>query len=252
MLVDATDSNTARIVPGYVNQVTTAFNRRLRSRAAPCWSARKCGFGINPGRDSPKFYGPGIFVLGISMFPPCWPPSPWRKRENRRPFCRSTFRAFPAHEFLLGKILGVHGGSRLRMRFWLMTCLFTVFRPALRGRSHALHRRHAFSTRFASPASEHSIGAAIPNQAAAMQTVALGGFLLVFLLSGLIFPVENIPARIALAFQYRLGPLLHRNRARRSAARRRMAGHVVHGLHDAASSARSSTCWRGATCAACR
>ena len=38
------------------------------------------------------------------------------------------------------------------------------------------------------------IGAAIPNQAAAIQAVALGGFLLVFLLSGLIFPVENIPA----------------------------------------------------------
>ena len=35
---------------------------------------------------------------------------------------------------------------------------------------------------------------AIPNQAAAIQAVALGGFLLVFLLSGLIFPVENIPA----------------------------------------------------------
>jgi len=38
------------------------------------------------------------------------------------------------------------------------------------------------------------IGATISNQAAAMQAVALGGFLLVFLLSGLIFPVENIPA----------------------------------------------------------
>jgi ABC-2 type transport system permease protein len=38
------------------------------------------------------------------------------------------------------------------------------------------------------------VGAAIPHQAAAMQAVALGGFLLVFLLSGLIYPVENIPA----------------------------------------------------------
>jgi ABC-type multidrug transport system permease subunit len=34
----------------------------------------------------------------------------------------------------------------------------------------------------------------IPNQAAALQAVALGGFLLVFLLSGLMFPIENIPA----------------------------------------------------------
>ena len=38
------------------------------------------------------------------------------------------------------------------------------------------------------------VGAAIPSQVAAMQAVALGGFLLVFLLSGLIFPIENIPA----------------------------------------------------------
>jgi ABC-2 type transport system permease protein len=38
------------------------------------------------------------------------------------------------------------------------------------------------------------VGAGIPNQSAAIQAVALGGFLLVFLLSGLVFPVENIPA----------------------------------------------------------
>jgi ABC-2 type transport system permease protein len=38
------------------------------------------------------------------------------------------------------------------------------------------------------------VGIAIPSQAAAMQAVAVGGFLLVFLLSGLIFPIENIPA----------------------------------------------------------
>src|SRR5438094_10004436 len=38
------------------------------------------------------------------------------------------------------------------------------------------------------------VGAAIPNQAAAIQAVAFGGFILVFLLSGLMFPIENIPA----------------------------------------------------------
>ena len=35
-----------------------------------------------------------------------------------------------------------------------------------------------------------------PNQAASIQAVALGGFLLVFLLSGLLFPISNIPASI--------------------------------------------------------
>ena len=37
------------------------------------------------------------------------------------------------------------------------------------------------------------IGAAIPNQAAAIQATQLGGFLMSFLLAGYIFPVENIP-----------------------------------------------------------
>jgi ABC-2 type transport system permease protein len=40
------------------------------------------------------------------------------------------------------------------------------------------------------------VGALNPNEAAALQAVAFGGFLLVFLLSGLIFPVENIPAAL--------------------------------------------------------
>jgi ABC-2 type transport system permease protein len=38
------------------------------------------------------------------------------------------------------------------------------------------------------------VGAAIPNQAAAMQAVMFGGFLLVFMLSGLLFPLSNVPA----------------------------------------------------------
>jgi len=46
------------------------------------------------------------------------------------------------------------------------------------------------------------IGATIPNQAAAMQAVALGGFLFVFLLSGLIFPIENIPPTLRWISQF--------------------------------------------------
>jgi ABC-2 type transport system permease protein len=40
------------------------------------------------------------------------------------------------------------------------------------------------------------IGAAIPSQVAAMQAVATAGFLLVYMLSGLLFPISNIPAGI--------------------------------------------------------
>jgi ABC-2 type transport system permease protein len=40
------------------------------------------------------------------------------------------------------------------------------------------------------------VGAAIPSQVAAMQAVALAGFLLVYMLSGLLFPIQNIPVAI--------------------------------------------------------
>ena len=73
------------------------------------------------------------------------------------------------------------------------------------------------------------IGAAIPNQAAAMQAVVLGGFLLVFHAVRSDVSDSNIPARAALDLEFRLGPLLHRDRARRSAAGRRLAGGLVEG-----------------------
>ena len=94
LLVDATDSNTARIVQGYVNQVTNAFNRDSGAASAMLVGAQ-VRLWYNPGRDSKKFYSPGIFVMGISMFPALLAASPWPKRENRRPSCRSMFRAFP-------------------------------------------------------------------------------------------------------------------------------------------------------------
>jgi ABC-2 type transport system permease protein len=36
----------------------------------------------------------------------------------------------------------------------------------------------------------------MPKQVAAIQAVALGGYIFVFLLSGLMFPIDNIPAGI--------------------------------------------------------
>ena len=42
------------------------------------------------------------------------------------------------------------------------------------------------------------LGAAIPNQAAAIQAAQLTGFLTSFLLSGYIFPLENIPQPLRL------------------------------------------------------
>ncbi|HYA17897.1 MAG TPA: ABC transporter permease, partial [Bryobacteraceae bacterium] len=70
MMIDASDANTAKLVAGYASQITNAFNREHGGamHAAPVTAAIR--FWYNPGRSSKKFYGPGIFVLALSLFPP--------------------------------------------------------------------------------------------------------------------------------------------------------------------------------------
>jgi ABC-2 type transport system permease protein len=64
LLVDGTDANTAKLVQGYAGEIVANY----QPAAAPVKAEIRLWF--NPGRVSKKFYGPGIFVLGLSMFPP--------------------------------------------------------------------------------------------------------------------------------------------------------------------------------------
>ena len=75
----------------------------------------------------------------------------------------------------------------------MLVLLFTYFGLALAGDPTPFIVATVLYT-FCVAAFGTMVGATIPSQVAAMQVVALGGFLLVFLLSGLIFPIENIPA----------------------------------------------------------
>ena len=191
LLVDATDSNTARIVQGYTNQIAYAFNRDSGAAATASLVGAQVRLWYNPGRDSPKFYSPGIFVMGISMFPALLAALTMAKEGEQKTILQVYVSSISAHEFLLGKILAfmVIAGCE-----WLlgMTTLLTVFGLHIAGDPTPLLVSSVLYA-FCVASFGTMVGARIPNQAAAIQAVALGGFLLVFLLSGLIFPVENIP-----------------------------------------------------------
>ena len=70
LLVDASDANTAKLLSGYAGQIARAYNqlRAGSSQPEPVQAAIRLWF--NPGRSSKKFFGPGIFVIGLSLFPP--------------------------------------------------------------------------------------------------------------------------------------------------------------------------------------
>ena len=100
-----------------------------------------------------------------------------------------------AHEFLLGKVLTfmVVAGCECLL---LLTLLFTPYYGLQFAGDPTPFIVATILYAFCTSSFGNMIGAAIPNQAAAMQAVALGGFLLVFMLSGLIFPLQNVPVQI--------------------------------------------------------
>jgi ABC-2 type transport system permease protein len=188
LLVDATDANTAKLVQGYANEIVANY----RAAAAPVKTQIRLWF--NPGRESKKFYGPGIFVLGISMFPPLLAALAMSKEGEQKTILQVYVSSISATEFLLGKIFAF---LVIALAEWALSLLLLVTYFGL----HLVGDPTPFLVStvlyaFCVASFGTLLGAAIPSQAASIQAVALGGFLLVFLLSGLIFPVSNIPVQL--------------------------------------------------------
>jgi ABC-2 type transport system permease protein len=201
LLVDATDTNTALITRGNATQVTAAFASGLAPRNAGAPELVRGGVGsvrvstrlwFNPGREPRKFYGPGMFVLGLSIFPPLLATLAMSREGEQQTILQVYVSGITAHEFLMGKIIA---GVVIGIAEWIL-CLgvvFTLFDLGIAGDPTPFIVA-TLAYLFCGVAFGTLVGVAIPSQAAAMQAVQLGGFLLAFLLSGLIFPVENIPA----------------------------------------------------------
>jgi drug efflux transport system permease protein len=191
LMVDASDANTAQLVSAYASQVTSAYNQQSGGgmETGPVQASIRLWF--NPGLSSKKFYGPGVFVLGISMFPPLLAALAMAKEGEQKTILQVYVSSISAHEFLLGKIVAY---MVVALAECLVMCLFlfTYFGLTFAGDPTPFVIATILYA-FCVASFGTMVGVALPNQAAALQAVALGGFLLVFLLSGLMFPIENIP-----------------------------------------------------------
>jgi ABC-2 type transport system permease protein len=192
LLVDGSDGNTAKLIAGYSAGVTRAFN----AQHAPAMSARApvravIRFWYNPGLSSNKFYGPGIFVLAVSMFAPLLATLAMAREGERKTILQVYVSNISAHEFLLGKILAFMLVALVEALV-LLVFLLTVFGLRFVGDPTPFLTATLLYA-FCVASFGTLVGAAIPNQAAAMQVLLFGGFMLVFLLSGLLYPISNIP-----------------------------------------------------------
>ena len=192
LLADASDANTARLAAGYAAQIARAYNDEAGGPEGSGPVRAAVRFWYNPGLSSKKFYGPGVFVLGISMFPPLLAALAMARESEQRTILQVYVSSISAHEFLLGKILAFTAVA-LAECACMLALLFTYFGLGLAGDPTPFIVATLLYA-FCVAAFGTMVGATVTSQVAAMQVVALGGFLLVFLLSGLIFPIENIPA----------------------------------------------------------
>lgn len=192
-LIDGTDANTANVIRGDAAALTQAFNTRYVANAAPAIQPR-IRYWFNPGQSSDKYIGPGIFAVGLALFPPLLVALAMSREGEQKTILQVYVSSIKAHEYLLGKILAYVG---IAIAQWLLTYVLGVllFGFALKGDPLPL-LVSSFIYLFCTVAFGVMIGATIPDQAAAIQAVQNVCFLLSYLLSGFVFPISNIPAGI--------------------------------------------------------
>jgi ABC-2 type transport system permease protein len=194
LLADGSDSNTASLLSGYVTSIVGAYNASHADSTAVQAVQADVRLWFNPGLDSKKYSGPGIYVLSMSMFAPLLASLAMAKESDTKTILQVYVSSISATEFLLGKILAFIGVGLAECIPLLLT-LKLYFGVWLVGDPTPFIVATLVYA-FCVAAFGVMVGAAIPSRVAAMQMVAMGGFLLVFLLSGLIFPIENIPWQI--------------------------------------------------------
>ena len=195
-LVDGTDANTANVMRGKSAAITQAFTAQIQPTATQPAIRAQIRYWFNPGREDLRYFGPGVLAFGMAMFPPLLVALAFSREGELKTILQVYVSSITAFEYVLGKVIAY---TIVAWAEWIagMIVLFFVFGLSLAGDPMPLLVTTFFyllcNTCFGA-----MIGAAIPNQAAAIQAAQLGGFLTSFLLAGYIFPVQNMPRALQL------------------------------------------------------
>jgi len=190
-LIDGTDANTANVMRGKAAAITQAFMAQVKPQEMAAAIKPEVRYWFNPGREDLKYFGPGVLAFGLGMFPPLLAALALSREGELKTILQVYVSSITAFEYLLGKIVAY---TIVAWGEWIcgMFVLIAIFGLSLAGDPTPLLVTTFFYL-LCTTCFGIMIGAAIPNQAAAIQATQLGGFLTSFLLSGYLFPVTNIP-----------------------------------------------------------
>lgn len=195
-LIDGTDANTANVMRGKAAALTQIFTAQLQPASLQPAITAEIRYWFNPGREDLKYFGPGVLAFGMALFPPLLAALALSREGELKTILQVYVSSITALEYLLGKVIAY---TLVAWAEWIlgMIVLFVVFGLNLVGDPTPLLVTTFFYL-LCNVCFGAMLGAAIPNQAAAIQAAQLGGFLTSFLLAGYLFPVENIPQPLRL------------------------------------------------------
>lgn len=190
-LIDGTDANTANVMRGKAAAITQAFGAQLQPAAMQPAIKLETRYWFNPGRSDLEYFGPGVLAFGLAMFPPLLAALAMSREGELKTILQVYVSSITAFEYLAGKVIAY---TIVAWFEWIagMVVLYLIFGLHLAGDPTPLLVTTFFYL-FCTTCFGVMLGAAIPNQAAAIQAAQLGGFLTSFLLAGYIFPVQNMP-----------------------------------------------------------
>jgi ABC-2 type transport system permease protein len=195
-IVDGTDTNNARVIRNSIKATTQSFLQaeNLVPKNPPITTATRIWF--NPGRQESRYIVPGVYAVILWIFPSLLSAIAMVREKEKGTILQVYAPDLSAGELILGKSLAylVVG---IGMAICVMGLGSLVFQLGFAGDPTPLLVGTVLYL-WASVMFGLMLGARTTTQNAAVQGVALVGFLTALLLSGFIYPLSNIPFPLSL------------------------------------------------------
>ena len=197
VLIDATDVNNARIIKNSIARVNNFFMQEHGLLPATNSITARIRLWFNPGRLESLFIVPGVYGVILWIFPSLLSAIAMVREKEKGTILQVYASSISATELLLGKGLA-YLLIAIAETLVVMVLGSTIFQVSIVGNPITLILGTLF---FLTDSIFFGLllGVRSSNQNAAVQGVALVGFITALLLSGFIYPLNNIPFPLSLA-----------------------------------------------------
>jgi ABC-2 type transport system permease protein len=196
ILVDGSDANNARVIKNSLKATTNAFLQAEGLVPKTLAITARTRLWFNPGRQEALYIVPGTYAVVLWIFPSLLAAIAMVREKEKGTILQLYASSLSSGELILGKALAYLciGMGMAAIVMGLGSLIFGVRlagdpTPLLLGTPLYLGASVMFGL---------LLGARANNQNAAVQGVSLVGFLTALLLSGFIYPLNNIPFPLSL------------------------------------------------------